>query len=194
MRNITENEMKTALLVLKNPKEYFNARTIGKSIGISHMGALKIVRKLEKEGIFSSKRIGKAITYQINFKKDYPKKYLQFLLQRESEYSHPYIKMWVNELKKVKISDVIILFGSVLTKHNLAKDIDVLFIINKKNFNNINKQIDAINLINQKKIHPIFQTEGDLKKNIKSEDKIILGAIRGVVVLGEDILIELIKK
>jgi len=194
MKDITYNEMKAILLVLKNPAEEFNARSMAKHIGISHMGALKIAKRLEKEGIFNSKKIGQATIYKLDLSKSYSKQYVKFLLQRENETAVPYLKRWINELKKITSASIIILFGSVLIKHDKANDIDVLIVTDKHKISKIKKSIEEINLINQKKIHPLFQAEEDLRKNIKLEDKVVLNAVRGLVVLGGDIFLEILKK
>ena len=194
MKDITNNEMLFVLTVFKNPEIEYNARSISRILGISHMGALKIGKRLEKEGILISKERGRAIFYWLNLKNDYIKQYIKFLLKREAEQVHSYVKRWVNELKKIKNADGIILFGSILNKHENANDIDVLFITNQKKFSKLQKEIKDINLVNVKKIHPIFQTKGDIIKNIKIEHKPLLNAIKGIIVLGEDILIKILEK
>ena len=193
MIDITINEMNFILKLIKNPREEFNARTMAKKIGMSHMGALKIAKKLEKEKIVNSKQIGKGIYYTLDLKKDYAAQYVKFLLNRETEQAHPYVRRWINELKKISSADIIILFGSVLTKYEGANDIDVLLITSNKKFDHLKKEIESINNINIKKIHPIYQSGKDLEKNINEKDKVILNAIRGVVIIGEDKFIELIK-
>ncbi len=183
--------MQFVLNLLKSPEMQFNAHNLSKKIGISHMGALKIARNLENEGIIKSMRIGKGIYYTLNFERSYVKNYLKFLLSREGEHALPYIKRWINELKKITKSEIIILFGSVLTKYDKANDIDVLFITDNKNFSLLKKEIETINLINIKKIHPIYQSEEDFRKNMK-KDKMILNAIKGIFIRGEELFIELI--
>lgn len=193
MKEITENEMHFILEILKNPEQELNARSISKIIGITHMGSLKIAKRLEKEGIISSKVIGKAIIYKLKLNKDYVKQYIKFLLQREAEHSNASIKMWVEELKKVKKAKAIVLFGSILRKGEQANDIDVLVMVDKNNFKNLKKEIEEINLLNTKKIHPVFQTKADLKRNIELSDKVVLNAIKGIVVLGEENIIEALQ-
>lgn len=194
MKDITSNEIRFILQILKNPEHDYNANNISKELGISSMGALKIAKRLEKEGVLTSRHIGKGIFYSINFKNSYVRNYLLFILKRESEYSIPYVKRWISEIKKIKNSDLAILFGSVLTKNEKAKDIDVLFVLSQKNFNEIKKEIEQINIINDKKIHPIFQTKQDIIDNIKKQDKVILNAIKGIVVFGEEVFLEVIEK
>jgi len=186
------NEMLFVLSILKNPEKEFNANNIAKEINISPMGALKIARKLEKERILSSKSIGRAKIYAIDFN-EYAEQYIKFLLKKEIEQSSPYIKMWVGELKKIKNSEAIILFGSVLKKEKQAGDIDILVLVDKKRFDKVKKEIESINQLNEKKIHPVYQTEEDFEKNLKQKDKIVLNALKGLYVFGEDRIIKVLK-
>ena len=87
-----------------------------------------------------------------------------------------------------------VLFGSVLTKGREANDIDALIIIDEKHLNKVEKEIEDINKLMPKRIHPVFQTEKDLKNNIIKQDKVILNAIKGVLVFGEDVLVRAIEK
>ena len=158
------------------------------------MGALKIAKKLEKEGIVTSRQIGKGRYYKIDFTKSYTKQYVKFLLNRETEQAHPYVKRWINELKKITKAKIMILFGSVLTKHDEARDVDVLFVTDNKNFSPLKKEIESINSINIKKIHPIYQNKEDLIKNIKDKDKVVLNIIKGILVCGEEDFIGTLEK
>ena len=194
MKSITSNEVNLVLQILKNPKQNYNSNSISKELGISSMGALKIAKRLEKEGILVSKKFGKAIFYSINYKSDYAKHYLSFILKKQAEQSNPYIKRWISEIRKVKNADIAILFGSVLFKHDKANDIDVLFVVSQKNFSELKKEIERVNKINDKKIHPIYQLGQDLIENINKEDKVVLNAIKGIVVFGEELFLDLLKK
>jgi len=194
MKDITNNEMLFVLLIFKSPETEYNSNSIAKQIGISSMGALKIAKKLEKEGILSFKEMGKAKFYKLNFGSDYVNQYLKFLLKRESEQASAYIKRWINEIKKIKNAYSAVLFGSVLKKEKEANDIDVLLITDGKKFSKLKKEIEEINIINIKKLHPVYQTKEDIINNIKKNDKPLLNAMKGIVVFGEDTILELIKK
>lgn len=189
----TNNDMKVILEIAKSLNNNYNANNLSKVLGITSMGTLKILKKLKKEDILTSKKFGKSFIYKINFNNEYALDYIKFLLKNESEFSSPYIKRWVRELKKINEADIIIIFGSVLEVGEKANDIDVLFIVEKNSFNSLKSEIEKLNRINEKKIHPVYQTLEDLKSNIIKEDKIILEAIKGVAVLGGDKLIKLIK-
>ncbi|MDO8550950.1 MAG: hypothetical protein Q7S39_12485 [Ignavibacteria bacterium] len=194
MEKITNNEMLFVLSIFKSPEIEYNANSIAKHMGISSMGALKIAKRLEKENILTSRELGRARFYKLNFNNDYVRQYVKFVLKRESEQAPVYIKRWVTELRKIRGADFAILFGSVLKKHEEAKDIDVLLITDKRRFPKLKKEVDEINLINTKKLHPLYQTRKDLKENIKKRDKPVLDAIKGIIVFGEDKIISLLEK
>ncbi len=192
MQNITNNEMLFILSIFKNVGEEYNANNIAKHLGISSMGALKIARRLEGEKVIVSKILGRAKFYRINFNNDYAKHYIKFLLKRESEGSSAYVKRWIKEVRKIKSAEIGVLFGSVLRKGNGARDIDALFVVDKKRFGKLKKEIEEINLISDKKLHPMYQTKEDLIRNIKEGDKPLLNALKGIVVFGEEGIIDLI--
>ncbi len=193
MNDITNNEMMFVLNMLKSPEISYNSNSMAKVLGISRMGALKIAGRLEKENIILSKELGKAKFYSLNLDSDYVSEYVKFLLKREAEHVHPYVKVWIEDIRKVKSADAAILFGSVLKKHKEARDIDVMVIINQKNYRKVQKQISEIDALNTKKIHPMYQTKEDFIKNLKKEDKPLLSAIKGITALGEDVITDLIN-
>ncbi len=192
--DITKNEMNFVLTIFKSPKTEFNANSISKHLKISAMGSLKIAKKLEKERIIISKQLGKAKFYRLNLENDYVREYVKFLLKREKEQAHSFVKVWIDETRKIKSADSAILFGSVLRKHQDAEDIDVVFVTDEKKLSRLKKEIDEINKLNIKPLHPIFQTKQDFINNLKKDDKIILEAIKGILVFGEDFLIEALQK
>lgn len=185
MKEITLAEMNVVLTLVKSPEIIYNANSISKAVGITSMGALKILKRLEQELIVKSKKIGNAVTYRINVENSYARKYVSLILVREAQYANPQIKRWINEAKKLQNADVIIIFGSVLGKPN-PNDIDILLITVQKRFSKLQKEIKELNELNIKKIHPLYQTCGDIIKNIKKGDKPILNAIKGIIVFGEE--------
>jgi predicted nucleotidyltransferase len=194
MKDITSNEMDFIVKILKSPETEYNANSIAKELGISSMGALKIARRLVKENILVYNKLGKAKFYKLNFNSGYVKQYLKFLLKREAEQAHPYVKVWIDEIRKVKNTEVAIMFGSILRKNKEARDIDVMLIANKKKFWKLNKEIEEINLVNVKKLHPMYQTEDDIRKNIRNRDKPLLNAIKGIIAFGEDKVIKMLER
>lgn len=193
MRDATANEILVMLKIFKTPEKEFNANSISKETGLSSMGALKILKNLEKEGILIPKEAGRAKFYSIDFGNEYAKDYLKFILRREAEQSSPYIKRWINEIRSLKNADAAILFGSVLTRESKANDVDVLLVTSQKKFEELKKEINELNKISEKNIHAIYQSSEDLQNNIQKQDKVVLNALKGVVALGEKKIIEMLK-
>jgi len=191
--DITKNEMLIVLSVFKNPEKEFNANNISKEMRITPMGALKIMKRLEKENILAAKVAGKATFYRINFSNDYARDYLMFVLKREVEHSSPYVKRWVNEVRKLKNADIAIIFGSVLKKEGKADDVDVLVATSQERFEKLKEEIKELNKINEKDMHAVYQSLKDLEDNILRRDNVVLSALKGIVVFGEEKLIGLVK-
>ncbi len=185
MEGITKAEMYIVILLVKSPEVIYNANNLSKVVGLTPMGTLKILKKLEQDAIVKSKRIGNAITYRIASEELYARKYISFILAREANSASPPIKRWITEVKKIKNAEIIVLFGSILKKQN-PNDIDLLLITDKQRFSQLQKEIEALNELNIKKIHPLYQTEEDMIKNIKKRDKPLLNAIKGIIVKGEE--------
>ncbi len=193
MNDITNNEISFILKLFRNPDKYYNANSISKELGISSMGALKIAKRLEKEQIITTRELGKAKFYKLNLESDYVRDYIHFLLKRENERANAYVKVWIDEIKKLKSADAALLFGSVLIKGKEAKDIDAVLITDKQKFSKLKNEIGEIDQVNVKKIHPVFQTKDDFINNLKKRDKIILAALKGIIVFGADKIIEALE-
>ena len=133
MHEITKAEMEAILTLVKSPEMDYNGNNLAKAINITPAGALKILKRLEKECILISKKIGKAVIYKINTEDPYALDHVALILAREKLYAPPRIKVWINELKKIKKADIIILFGSVLRKED-PDDIDVVFVADQKRY------------------------------------------------------------
>lgn len=189
MKQITKAEMDILLTIAKSPEIDYNANSLAKAVGITPMGALKILKRLEKESILKSKKIGRIAIYRINLEEQYAQNYVSLLFSREALHSMPNIRRWINEIKKIKNADIAILYGSLLRNEN-PKDIDVLLITDKKRFARLEEEIRDINKINIKKIHPLYQTFADIVNNIKIRNKPLLNAIKGIVIIGENKFLE----
>ncbi len=189
MLTLTNNEMMAVLIILKSPEKPYSASTISKVLGISHMGSLKILKRLETGSILKSKSVGKSVIYKIDAENQYSRDYIRFLLASEAENQSASVKRWVTEARKIKNCDIAILFGSVQTKKD-PEDIDLLLITDQKRFNKLKVEIEELSQLNIKKIHPIYQTKKDLIENINKRDKVILNAIKGIVAIGEGSFLE----
>ncbi len=193
MVSITENEARVISFLLRNFAKDYNINQIAKELKLSPRGAYKILIKLENNGLLVSQRIGNNIIFKINLNNDAALDACQFaLIEKEAA---PYVKMWINDLQPLKeLTDMAILFGSILTEKKQARDIDLLLVFEKKNFLKVQEQIKKINKIKPKNIHAVIQTKEDLIDNIKKRDKVLLEEIKtGLILWGRKIFTEAIK-
>ena len=61
MITLTQKERETVIILFKDYTTYYNANSISKVLGISHVGAQKILKRLLQENLVASKTIGKSI-------------------------------------------------------------------------------------------------------------------------------------
>ena len=64
--NRPKHREKIIRTLFKNFFAEYNSRSLSKAIGITHAGTFKILKKLEKENIVKSRKIGKAVVYSLN--------------------------------------------------------------------------------------------------------------------------------
>lgn len=193
MRAITQNDMDVVLTIFKDVDSDYNANSLSKVIGVSSMGALKILKRLEAQGILKSKQMGQAVFYKVNLEDDYARSYVLFLLKKEASESVPRIRRWVRELRGVAGAEIGILFGSVLRKEKF-NDVDALMVLRKAQNRILDKSIRDLNKINVKKIHAVKQTRQDLVSNLGKKDRVVLEIIkRGIVLFGYEEIVEVVR-
>jgi len=193
MKEGKENEARALLALFKEFSVDYNANSLSKVLNMTSMGALKILKRMEKGDIIIPRQMGKAVFYSIDFNNDYARTYLKFALQREAEQSSPRVKRWVEELRKFKgVADIGLLFGSVMTKQDF-NDVDLLLVFEKARAGKVNSLLKDISDVSVKKIHLVRQTRTDIESNLKKKDKVLLSALkRGIVLFGYDELIEVV--
>ena len=183
MEKLTK-EQEIIKLLFKDFLTPYNSRNISKIIRISHAGAFKILKRLEKRGIAKPTRIGKAVVYSLNKENPITWREIEMGLTLEAQ---NYLR-WIEEFRcienKVKF---VILFGSIIRDEKSAKDIDLLVIATKDKFGEIKKIIEERNDILPKKIHLLLQTYDDFRKDIKSRNKAMIEIIKnGIILFGQD--------
>lgn len=180
-------EQKILIRLLKDKEEY-NSRNISKLVGVSHVGAYKILKNLEKRKIVTSRQIGKAIIYSINKENSIALKEIELDLMLEAEEK----QRWLEEFKALKSeAKFVILFGSAIRNEKEAKDIDLLVVAEKNNLKKIKNSLYEKNNLMIKKIHPIIQTENEFKQDLKNKNKVLLEIIKtGIILYGQNNFIE----
>ena len=192
MISLTEKERETLLILFKDFASYYNSNSISKVLGISHVGAQKIFKRLLKENIIKDRPIGKSIVHKLNLEDDYVRKLISFLLAEEANSK---FKRWKEEFKELfKKERIVMLFGSAITNYKTARDIDIMLLMDRKDYKEVKKFIDEKQQVLPKKIHSIELTEEDLIKNIKKGQETAIDIVKNAVILyGHDKYVEVIK-
>lgn len=192
MISLTEKERETLLRLFKDFTAYYNANSISKILGISHVGAQKIFKRLLKDGIVADKQMGKSITYKPRLEDDYVCKLIEFLLADEANSK---FKRWKEEFKELFKKDrIVVLFGSTVKNYETARDIDVMIVIDKKDYKEARKIINEKQELLPKRLHSIEITEQDLINNIKKRHEPIMDIVKnGIILYGQDKYVEVIK-
>ena len=188
------NEETVLLRMFKDFSSDYNANNLSKLFDITSMGVLKILKRLEEQGLLVLRKVSNIKFYDFNFESSYARDYISLLFRKEASNSSPSVKRWINEIRKIKNVEMVILFGSVLTKGKNAKDIDVLFLVKEKSFGKLKEEIRKLNLINDKKIHAVYQTKKDFINNLKNKDEVVLNILKGVIIFGEKELINILGR
>ncbi len=191
MTSLTDKESEILIKLFKNFSTNYNANSISKEVGLSPRGSLKILKRLEKNGILAGKKLGKAVFYKLNLQDLYASKIMETTLIKETRTK---AMRWIDEFKEIfDYTDIVLIFGSVIKNPKHASDIDVLFVYKKKNYKIVSNFILAKNKILFKKIHDIPQTIQDLKENLKNNPAIIDAIKNGYILHGYDKIVEVIK-
>jgi predicted nucleotidyltransferase len=190
MEKLTK-EQEIIKLLFKDFSADFNSRSVSKVIKISHAGAFKILKKLEKRKIVIPKRIGQAVIYSLNLGNQIANKEIEMIFLLESQN----FKRWIEEFKdlesKVKF---LILFGSITRNTEQANDVDILIVAEKSKLDEIKKIIKKIQKYTSKKIHPLIQTIDNFKKDVNERNKVMIEIIKtGIVLYKQEEYIGILK-
>lgn len=188
---LTKKEREALLILFKDFTAFYNANSISKILGISHVGAQKIFKRLLKENLLISKKIGKSIIYKLKLDDDYVNKLIGFLLADEANN----FKRWKDEFRQLFKKDrIVMIYGSAIKNYTQAKDIDIMLVIEKKDYKEVTEIIKKKQELLPKRIHSIELTANDLLKNIKQKKESIMDIIKNAIILyGQDKYVEIIK-
>ena len=180
MIELTVKEQKAILRVYKDFTNFYNANSLSKTIGITQVGTMKILKRLEKASVMTSKRIGKSLVYKINVSGDFAQRVVGFVLANESsDYER-----WKEEFKPVyKLSKTVLFYGSASRNYPNSRDIDLMIIQDKDNMKETSKTLQEIQSLLPKKIHAIQATRDDLIKNLKNHNEAMIEIVKTAIVL-----------
>ncbi len=192
----TKTKDKVLTILLKEPFVTHTATSVAKALGITRQGIWKTLNKLVADKLISSKHIGEfktsAVILKLNWENILTEKTLSLLLTKEALKQRRWMENFFELKDKVKF---VILFGSILINSKEANDIDILAVVDKKNFKAIDKTILKIQSTQIKKIHFIDLTEAEFIHEIKKPNKPYIDAIKkGVVLYGQDEFVQFVKE
>jgi len=189
--NRPKHREKIIRTLFKNFLVEYNSRSLSKTIGITHAGTFKILKKLEKENIVKSRKIGKAVVYSLNMENSRTITEIELSLIVESENYN----RWIEEFKKLKDkSKFVILFGSIVKNLKEAKDIDILIVTEKNKLEESQQIISERSKLSYKKIHPLTQTLRDFNNDVSNKNKAIIEIMRtGIVLYGHREVVKILR-
>lgn len=194
---LAANLIKIVEFLFRNIPNKFNVNQIARGLKISVGSAYKILKSLEKKGVLVSQRVGNGIYYALSFDNKEAKNITELVLMESRNKSlakNPHASIYAKDLKDAeKLSRAIILFGSIIDTKD-AKDIDVLFIIDKGKSKAVEDFCMKLSNLRPKRVNPLLMTMADFKANIKKQDKVIVDIFRkGIILFGEDVIINILR-
>ncbi|MEK6935728.1 MAG: nucleotidyltransferase domain-containing protein [Nanoarchaeota archaeon] len=185
-------EQEIIKIIFKDFLTLYNSRSISKLIGLTHAGAFKILKKLEKRNIVKAKRIGNTVVYSLEMENPVTLREIEMILTIEAQNYRRWIEEFIDIKVKVKF---VILFGSIIRNEKEAKDIDLLIVSENNKLKEIQKIINKKNELLNKKIHPLLQTPKDFKNDIKNKNKVMIEILKtGVVLFGQEEISKIIAE
>jgi DNA-binding Lrp family transcriptional regulator len=189
---LTKNEKKVLRLLMGYFGTEHSINQIAKECGLAPNGALKILKKLENEGILKSEKIANIKSYKINFGNEKTANILELALMSEPEGRIKYRAADFSELKNV--TKCCIIFGSYVDSKKDPHDLDVLFVLETSSYKEFSRRLSSVKQTTPVKIHDVVQTEEDLRRNIKKKDKVVQDIIRkGIVLWGHKMLVRVLE-
>ncbi len=192
MKMIPKNTAKLIRFLLRNIEKIgYNINRVAKFLKISVGSSFKILKELEKNKMVLAQNIGNAVYYNLNLDNSETVKLCELLILGEKRNLVSYAKLYSESIEEFENAELIILFGSVLTKKEFH-DVDVLFVTNKsKEVNNFCLELSKIRT---KPIVPLILKKEDMIKELKNGKEAILSLVKGGVILkGESTFVEIIK-
>ncbi|MEK6824740.1 MAG: hypothetical protein AABY02_02690 [Nanoarchaeota archaeon] len=128
----TRKESDILLKLFKDFSKNYNSNSISKEVNISPRGALKILKKLEKDKILVGRKLGQATFYKLNLNDLYARRVMEVLLTKEARDK---AQRWISEFKEVfSYADIVIIFGSMIKNPAHASDIDLLLVFKSRKY------------------------------------------------------------
>ena len=167
MLSLSDNEFSVLNFLARNFTERLTIRSIAQRLDFSPAGVFNILKKLEKQGIVVGQKLGTGLFYQINFEN----KIAEHLAGIVLLYSEEKISFDIEKLKQAK--------AAILDGKNLLLIAD--------NVTTLDVSIANIEIITK--------TEDEIISLFRKKDQQLIQLLKkGIVLFGEDKVVEIIKK
>lgn len=188
----TNNENKVLRMILMSFGEDYSINEIARRCGLAPNGALKILRKFERQEVLKLKKIANISSYKINFAGNKTRNMLELSLIPELSGR---LKFRMEDIKELKeIAEICLIFGSYSEDKKQPNDLDIFIVIKKCNYDKYKALSHKIYQTIPIKVHEVLQTEKDLRGNIANKDKVIINIFRnGIILWGQDKIIKLME-
>ncbi len=167
MLSLSDNEFSVLNFLVRNFNEKLTIRNIAQRLNFSPAGVFNILKKLEKDRIVVGEKLGTGLFYSINFEN----KIAQHLAAVVLLYTEEQIdKVSIDQLRQVK--------AAIFDKKRLLLITD--------NITDLEVSIPTVDVV--------LKTEDEFTSLLRKKDAQILQFLKnGIVLLGEDKIIEIIK-
>ena len=195
---LTENltYKKVIWILFKDFSTEHTITSLAKFAKISRVGAWKILKKLEHEGLIELNPLGdgKTSAYMVHLRWENPilaKILVLFLAQEASKY-----KRWAFDFSDLEDKvEFMVLFGSVLFSFKDANDIDILCVAKEKDIGKLEDIVFNIQKTQNRKIHSISFTKKELKQELKEKNRALIDAVKkGIVLFGQENFVNFMKE
>lgn len=191
----TKYSYKIIEFLLRHWTEEYNINQLSRNLKISAGGVHKILKSLVDKGVAVRKERGNATYFSVNLNDKEARKLSELVLLDSKGRildSNPQAKVYAGDLEKgSQLARAIMLFGSILEKKTQAKDVDVLFLVDKKNVRKVEEFCLELSSIRPKKVIPVIMTVDDFVRNLRKKDELVLEILHtGVVIHGEEAIVE----
>ncbi|MEK6960904.1 MAG: hypothetical protein AABX47_07050 [Nanoarchaeota archaeon] len=190
---LTKNEKRVLRFLAASVGKTQSMNEIGKGCGVTSGGAFKILTKLEKEGVVQATPIANLKAYKLDFDGENTESVLHIAFVPEKLEGR--LKLRAQDLRPLKdCTKICAIFGSYTTTNPNPNDLDIMLVLEKKDFSAYKHALKKAKDIIPIKIQDIVQTTEDLEENLRKGDPVISEIVSsGIVLWGFDALVQVIK-
>lgn len=167
MLSLSDNEFSVISFLVRNFSERLTIRNIAQRLSFSPAGVFNILKKLEKQNIVIGQKFGTGLFYSINFDNRIAEHLAAIVLL----YSDEKIALNIEQLKQAK--------AAIFDKKTLLLVTDSVTVFD----------------VSIPNVDVITKTEDEVIDLLRKKDSTVIQLLKkGIVLLGEDKFVEIIKK